>query len=267
VSPQVRGRCRLNGWGNPTQSSFGCLPARSGCVITTGARNVAVGYRAGYYQTTGHDNIYLANTGVAAENTTIRIGCTGLCPTGATPHNRAFIAGIRGATTGAADAVSVLIDSNGQLGTASSSRTVKKDIQDMGDATAHLLDLRPVTFRYKQEQTLPGGREVPPEYGLIAEEVAEVFPDLVVYDEAGNPFTVKYHELPAMLLNETEKDHRALAQQQLTNVEQQHKIDDEAATIESQREEIEAQREEIQTQDSRILDAVTEVMSETCCRG
>ena len=112
-----------------------------------------------------------------------------------------------------ADAIPVLIDSTGQLGTVSSSRSVKKDIRDMGDATARLLDLRPVTFRYKQEQTLPSGGEVPPEYGLIAEEVAEVFPDLVVYDEKGQPFTVKYHEMAPMLLNEMKKERRAHAQE------------------------------------------------------
>ncbi|HVN37032.1 MAG TPA: tail fiber domain-containing protein, partial [Myxococcota bacterium] len=190
-----------------------------------GSRNIAVGFRAGFNQTTGSDNIYLANTGVAAENTTIRIGCpAGLCPTGATPHNRAFIAGIRGVTTGAADAVTVVIDSAGQLGTVSSSREVKKDIHDMGDATARLLDLRPVTFRYKQEQTLPGGREVPPEYGLIAEEVAQVFPDLVVYDDAGKPFTVKYHEMAPMLLNEMKKQQRTIDAQRQENQTQQAEI-------------------------------------------
>ena len=70
-----------------------------------------------------------------------------------------------------------------------------------------------MTFRYKQEQTLPSGGEVPPEYGLIAEEVAEVFPDLVVYDEQGQPFTVKYHELAPMLLNEMKKQQRTIEAQ------------------------------------------------------
>ena len=82
----------------------------------------------------------------------------------------------------------------------------------MGDATARLLELRPVMFRYKQPQTVPSG-EVPPEYGLIAEEVAEILPDLVVYDKQGKPFTVKYHMLSSMLLNEVEKlDQRCKAQ-------------------------------------------------------
>ena len=79
----------------------------------------------------------------------------------------------------------------------------------MGDATDRLLELRPVMFRYEPEQTLPSG-EVPPEYGLIAEEVAEVFPDLVVYDEEGLPFTVKYHEMAPMLLNEMQKQQQMI---------------------------------------------------------
>jgi hypothetical protein len=102
-------------------------------------------------------------------------------------------------TTGNANAIPVLIDSAGQLGTVSSSRRFKEEIRDMGEATERLLELRPVTFRYKPE--VQSG-ERPIEYGLIAEEVAEVFPDLVVYDEDGRPFTVKYHLLSSMLLNE-----------------------------------------------------------------
>jgi hypothetical protein len=202
---------------------------------STGSRNVGVGQRAGWLQTTGNDNIYLANTGVAAESNTIRIG-TPAPGTVAGLHNRAFIAGIQGVMTGVADAIPVLIDSNGQLGTVSSSRSVKKEIRDMGDATARLLDLRPVTFRYKHEQTLPSGGDVPPEYGLIAEEVAEVFPDLVVYDEKGQPYTVKYHEMAPMLLNEMKK--------------QQH-------TLEAQRQEIRAQQRSIAAQQRELAALAT----------
>ncbi len=161
---------------------------------TTGSRNIAIGYSAGSILTVGDDNIAIASPGGFAESATIRVGTDGT-------HTRAFIAGIRGVTTGNANAIPVLVDNVGQLGTVSSSRRFKKDIADMGDATKRLLELRPVTFRYKQEQTVPAG-DVPVEYGLIAEEVAEIFPDLVVYDEEGLPFTVKYHLLSSMLLNE-----------------------------------------------------------------
>ncbi len=164
---------------------------------STGSRNIALGQDAGISLTVGSDNIAIGNNSVAGESGTIRIGTSG-------SHTRAFIAGIRGVTTVNADAIPVLVDSAGQLGTVSSSRRFKKDIADMGDATERLLELRPVMFRYEQEQQVSSG-EVPLKYGLIAEEVAEIFPDLVVYDEEGLPFTVKYHLLSSMLLNELKK--------------------------------------------------------------
>ena len=120
---------------------------------------------------------------------------------------QAFLAGVRGTTTGVADAIPVLVDSAGQLGTLSSSRRFKEEIADMGDETERLLALRPVTFRMKPE-VQSGAR--PTEYSLIAEEVAEVFPDLVVRDEQGKPWTVKYHLLSSMLLNEFQEQAREL---------------------------------------------------------
>ncbi len=162
---------------------------------TTGQRNIALGRNAGQYLTTGNDNIVIGNVGFADEGATIRIGTT-------FTHTSAFIAGIRGVTTGFANAIPVLIDSAGQLGTVSSSRRFKEEIRDMGELTDRLLVLRPVVFRCKPE-VQEGER--PLEYGLIAEEVAEVFPELVVYDEEGKPFTVKYHLLSSMLLNELKK--------------------------------------------------------------
>ncbi len=227
----------LNNTTGGSNSAFGF-----GALIrnTTGSRNVAVGEYAGAIQTTGSDNIYLANIGVTAESNTTRIGSV---------QTRAFVAGIRGVTTGAANAIPVLIDSAGQLGTTSSSRSVKNDIRDMGDATDRLLDLRPVTFRYKQQQMLPTGGEVPPEYGLIAEEVAEVFPDLVVYDEKGQPFTVKYHEMAPMLLNEMKKQ-RAIEE------DQQRKIERQAGVIEAQQKEMGIERQKVHA-DERQIAALT----------
>jgi hypothetical protein len=159
-----------------------------------GSNNVALGYWAGYW-ISDSDNIAIGNMGVGGESATIRIGTSGT-------HTRAFIAGIRGVTTGLANAIPVLVDSDGQLGTVSSSRRFKEEVQDMGERTQRLLELRPVVFRYKPE--VQSG-ERPLEYGLIAEEVAEVFPELVVHDEDGQPFTVKYHLLSAMLLNELQR--------------------------------------------------------------
>ena len=178
---------------------------------TTGIQNIALGAVAGGALTTGSNNIMIGNNGVAGESATIRIGRF---------QNRAFIEGIRGKTTGFTDAVAVLIDSAGQLGTISSSRRYKEDIEDMAGASDGLLSLRPVTFRYKQ--AFENGNK-PIQYGLVAEEVAEVFPDLVVYDEDGEPETVKYHMLATLLLNELQKQQQVTADQaaQLAAVEMQ----------------------------------------------
>ena len=116
-------------------------------------------------------------------------------------------------TTGVADAIPVMVDSAGQLGTVSSSRRFKFDIADMGDASSGLMRLRPVTFRYK-DATTDGAHPV--QYGLIAEEVAEVNRDLVVYETDGQALTVKYHLLPTMLLNEVQRQQRTIDGQQRT---------------------------------------------------
>ena len=182
---------------------------------TTGQYNTAVGVAAGFYATTGNRNIFLGSGayGVAGEGNTIRIGGPGF-------QNRTFIAGISGVTV--ANDAPVLIDSNtGQLGTVSSSRRFKKQIEDMAEASEKLLDLRPVTFRYKQE---PVEGTQPLQFGLIAEEVAEVLPDLVVYDEEGQPETVRYHLLSSMLLNELKKQHRQLADQRQSLVLQEDEL-------------------------------------------
>jgi hypothetical protein len=162
--------------------------------LNTDSYNIAIGSYAGANLTTGSHNIDIGNRGVADERATIRIGDLN--------HERAFIQGIAGVTTGVNDAVNVVVDSNGQLGTVSSSRRYKEDIQDMGEVSGRLLDLRPVTFRYKEAYA---NGEKPLDYGLVAEEVAEVFPELVVYNEEGQPETVKYRLLSSMLLNEVQK--------------------------------------------------------------
>ncbi len=158
---------------------------------TTGNNNVAIGSGAGGTLTTGSGNIYInANAGAASEATTTRIG---------TSQTKCFIAGIRGITTGNNNAIAVLIDSAGQLGTVSSSQNVKHDIEDMGNESNNILNLRPVTFVYN------GDENNKKQYGLIAEEVDVMFPGIVVKDEEGQPETVQYHVLPVLLLNEMKK--------------------------------------------------------------
>ena len=172
---------------------------------TTGNDNIALGVNAGLFLTTGSDNIDIANAGVAGESSTIRIGNSNIAG-----QNRAFIVGIRGVTTGNADAVPVLIDSAGQLGTAGSSRRFKKEIKPMEQASEAILSLKPVTFHYKSDKTDT------PQFGLIAEEVAGVSPDLVVRDKNGEIYTVRYDAVNAMLLNEFLKEHRKVEEQQAT---------------------------------------------------
>jgi hypothetical protein len=120
-------------------------------------------------------------------------------------------------TTGGA-AVAVVVDSNGQLGTASSSRRFKFDIASMGDATDGLMRLRPVRFRY-----LAHGDNAPVQYGLIAEEVAEVYPELVARNKDGEVETVMYQFLAPMLLNEVQKQQKTIdrLEQRLEALEKQ----------------------------------------------
>src|SRR5262249_61907628 len=118
--------------------------------------------------------------------------------------------GVRGTIRGVANAVSVVIDSNGQRGTINSSRRYKEDIQDMGNASGGLMKLRPVTYRYSQPYA-DGSKPI--DYGLIAEEVEAVYPDLVAHLADGQVETVQYHKINAMLLNEVQKQHALLEQQ------------------------------------------------------
>jgi uncharacterized coiled-coil protein SlyX len=168
---------------------------------STGALNIAVGWEAGTNLTTGISNIDIGNPGVAGESGTIRIGGSGLLGQSAT-----FIAGINGVTLAAGAAVQ--IDASGQLGTVISSRRFKKDIKPMDTASEAILALKPVTFHYKSDKTGT------PQFGLIAEEVAAVNPDLVVRDEKGEIYTVRYDAISAMLLNEFLKEHKKVEDQQ-----------------------------------------------------
>jgi hypothetical protein len=168
---------------------------------TTGSGNIALGTVAGNALTIGDDNIDIGNSGAAGESSTIRIGSS-------LDQDRTFIAGIRGKTTGSMNTLAVLIDVNGQLGTASSSRRFKKEIKPMEKTSEAILALKPVTFHYKSDTTST------PQFGLIAEEVAEVNPDLVVRDENGEIYSVRYDAVNAMLLNEFLKAHRTVQGQQ-----------------------------------------------------
>lgn len=167
---------------------------------TTGSSNVGLGNSAGSNLTTGSNNIDIGSPGEAGENGTIRMG-------DAAVHSRTFIAGIRG-TQNLAGSLPVYIDPNGQLGISVSSEQYKEDIIDMGDASQSILKLRPVTYHYKAPDTA-GGKSL--EYGLIAEEVSRVYPDLVAYDAKGQIQSVQYQKLTPMLLNELQRLNLQLA--------------------------------------------------------
>jgi hypothetical protein len=173
---------------------------------TSGNYNVGIGYAAGYYLTGGSDNIDIANWGAAGDNGIIRIGTSG-------SQTAFFAAGVFGVASTLGNAVDVMVDSNGQLVTRNSSIRFKEDVHDMAATSDGLMHLRPVTYRYKQANA-DGSKPI--DYGLIAEEVAEVYPDLVVKNADGQIQTVQYQKLTPMLLNEVQKEYRQLKEQAAT---------------------------------------------------
>jgi hypothetical protein len=177
---------------------------------TTGNQNIALGNFAGSNLTTGDNNIDIGNPGVAGEANTIRIGTQGT-------QTKTFIAGITGAgVTG----VAVKINAAGQLGTAPCSARFKEEIKPMDKVSEAILSLKPVTFRYKKEIDV----DRTPQFGLVAEDVEKVNPDLVVRDADGKVYTVRYDAVNAMLLNEFLKEHRKVQAQACKIREQQATI-------------------------------------------
>jgi len=210
---------------------------------TTGIGNIALGAEAGSNLTAGNSNIDIGNSGVAGEGDTIRIGQQGI-------QTATFIAGIRGVTTGNADTLPVLIDVNGQLGTAPSSRRFKNEIKSMDQTSQAILALKPVTFHYKSD------KRGTPQFGLIAEEVAEVNPDLVVRDKNGEIYTVRYDAVNAMLLNEFLKEHRRV--EELKSAMAQQRRDFESA-VAQQRKATEAPVARVNEQEAQIQKASAQI--------
>jgi hypothetical protein len=167
---------------------------------STGSRNLALGYNAGYKLTSGDKNIYVGNSGVASESNTMRLGQV-------VNQTKTFIAGIYGVALSSGSPKPVYINSSGQVGLLASSARYKRDIQDMREHSQGLYSLRPVTFRYKQD------RQGQQQYGLIAEEVAKVNPELVTKGADGKVESVQYHELIPMLLNEVQHQQQRLETQ------------------------------------------------------
>ena len=178
---------------------------------TTGNDNIAVGALAGINVTTGNYNIDIGNAGVAGDTSSIRIGDDN--------QGQTFVAGVYGVSVAG---LGVAMNSSGQLGTIGSSRRFKKEIKAMKQASETILSLKPVTFRYTKEID-PEGL---PQYGLVAEEVEKVSPDLVVRDKEGKPYSVRYDQVNAMLLNEFLKEHKAF-------IDERHDVEKLQATVAS----------------------------------
>jgi trimeric autotransporter adhesin len=178
----------------------------SALLNNTGSNNIALGFEAGLNRTMGSNNIDIGNKGAAGKSNIIRIGTNGT-------QKNAYIAGISGVTV--AGGVGVIIDADGHLGTVVSSARFKDAIKPMDKASEAILALQPVTFRYKHELDPEGI----PQFGLVAEQVEKVNPDLVARDEAGKPYTVRYEAVNAMLLNEFLKAHRKVEEQQATIIQ------------------------------------------------
>jgi uncharacterized coiled-coil protein SlyX len=201
---------------------------------TTGFNNTALGINAG--------------SGITTANNVIAIGTAG-----ANVSNSCFIGHIRGVTTAVPDAILVLVNSAGQLGTVSSSARFKKEIRRMDSASESILALKPVTFHYKSDASGT------PQFGLIAEEVAEINPDLVVRDENGEIYTVRYDAVNAMLLNEFLKqhneflkEHRTVEKQEATITQLKSTAARQEATIAQQQKRMEAVIARLEEQAAQI---------------
>jgi trimeric autotransporter adhesin len=186
-----------------------------------------MGTSAGTNLTTGSNNIDIGSAGVAGESSKIRIDTK-------PAQKAAFIAGISGVTV--ANGVGVIINPQGQLGTVVSSERFKDAIKPIDKTSEAILALQPVTFRYKHELDPEGI----PQFGLVAEQVEKVNPDLVARDDQGKPYTVRYEAVNAMLLNEFLKAHRELEEQKKTVATLKAALDSQAALLQRISERVEA---------------------------
>jgi hypothetical protein len=205
---------------------------------TAGFDNIGIGENAGCLLASGFNNIHIGSFGVDTESNTIRIGrvvpqmnCDGFT---IPAHTATYIAGTYGATTSGGTAV--YINSDGQLGTFTSSARFKDEIKPMDQASEAVLALKPVAFRYKHEIDPKGI----PQFGLVAEDVEKVNPDLVVRDEKGRPYSVRYEQVNAMLLNEFLKEHREVQEQKATIAQLKSSVEGQEAANARQQKQIEA---------------------------
>jgi uncharacterized coiled-coil protein SlyX len=219
---------------------------------TTGSSNTALGPGAGRNLTTGDNNIDIGNPGAADESNTVRIGEQAA-------QTATFIAGISGATvTGRA----VVVNNIGQLGVAPSSARFKDGIKPIDKASEAILALQPVTFRYKHELD-PNGI---PQFGLVAEQVEKVNPDLVARDDQGKAYTVRYEAVNAMLLNEFLKEHRKVQEQEHAIAVQDRKAQEQDATMAELKSAIAEQQVEIKALTASLKEQASQIQKVTRLR-
>jgi hypothetical protein len=196
---------------------------------TIGGENIALGEGAGFNLTTGDNNIDIGNDGVAGESNTIRIGDY--------RHSETHIAGIAAQTVGVGG-TTCYVDNDGKLGVFLSARRYKQNIQRMDDVSAALYSLKPVTFCYKPEFD----KSSTPQFGLIAEEVADVSPELVTHDAKGQLSTVRYEAVNAMLLNEFLKEHKKTEKLEATVASLAATVKEQASQIQKVSAQVEASK-------------------------
>ena len=185
--------------------------------VTTGYDNVGIGNEIGFNLTTGTYNTLIGPRAGSAVTTASHV--TAINHSGANTNDTTWIGNIYAVTTNSGTTLPVIVSDGGQLGTAASARRFKKEIKPMDQASEAILALKPVTFHYKSDSTGTA------QFGLIAEEVADVNPDLVVRDGKGEIYSVRYDAVNAMLLNEFLKAHRRAEQQEATIAKQQKQIE------------------------------------------
>ena len=231
--------------------------------LTVGSKNIFLGFAAGNNNGGGDNDIYIGNLGCpgpapCSESNTIRIGGVGSVGSYG-PQTAAYIVGIYNSTaTPTPPFQAVCVDLNGTLfGTTpgtncvTSSRRFKDHIADMGDSSSKLFQLRPVTFFYKPQYD-DGSHHL--QYGLVAEEVAQVYPEMVAYDKDGKPFTVLYQMLVPMLLGEFQKEHAVV-------MTQQHELQTQLQRIKAQRQEIDGLKLQQQQQNALLQERLSKLES------
>src|SRR5262245_11532859 len=195
---------------------------------TQGGSNTAVGTSALNANTTGSNNTALGVNAGGGVTTASGVTCIGATVGGANFDNTTWIANVFGMSTQSGTTAPVIVSNDGQLGTVVSSERFKKDIAAMNNASDAILSLRPVTFHYKTDT------KSTPQFGLIAEEVAKVNPALVLRDKEGKPFTVRYDQVNAMLLNEFLKEHRKVQELEANEAQEQKAIQALTAMVKEQ---------------------------------